>query len=389
METDWSKQGVADIILDNLIADKKAVPMVVVMPNGRAGKNLTPQAGLDKQFVAFAAFEDDLLQDLIPFVEKSFSVATDRDSRAIAGLSIGGMQSIGFGLIPEFKGQRVAVAEKGAKDANRVRLIPAEREITIKDLLTHTSGLSSGGDGALVNKTERNPEDTLADVVPRLGTAALDFQPGTKFRYSPVDGFDTLLRIVEITSGNTAEEFLQENLFKPLGMKDTSFNVPNEKKNRLVSIHSRQKDGFRAEMHMFGDGPWKYYSGAGGLFSTAHDYMQLEVMLLNKGTLNGKRILNPETVELMAQNHVGKLFAEWFPLLTAGNGFGLGVRVVEDKTRGDGREVGAFGWGGAYGTESWADPELGVAAVMFIQMQSNQPNVTSEFQKALRKAIVE
>jgi CubicO group peptidase (beta-lactamase class C family) len=224
--------------------------------------------------------------------------------------------------------------------------------------------------------------------VPRLGTAALDFQPGTKFRYSPVDGFDTLLRIVEIASGKTAEEFLRDNLFKPLDMKDTSFNVPEEKKDRLVSIYSRQKDGFRVEKHMFGDGPWKYYSGAGGLFSTAHDYMQLEVMLLNKGSLNGKRILRPETVELMAQNHVGKLFAEWFPLLTGGHGFGLGVRVVEDKAKGGGRGVGAFGWGGAYGTESWADPELDVAVVVFIQMQSNQPNLTSEFQQALRKAIV-
>lgn len=140
---------------------------------------------------------------------------------------------------------------------------------------------------------------------------------------------------------------------------------------------------------MFGDGPWKYHSGAGGLFSTAHDYMQLEVMLLNNGSLNGKQILKPETVELMAKNHVGKLFGEWFPLFTAGHGFGLGVRVVEDQAKGGGRGVGAFGWGGAYGTESWADPELDVAAVMFIQMQSGQANLTAEFQRAIREAIVE
>jgi CubicO group peptidase (beta-lactamase class C family) len=297
-------------------------------------------------------------------------------------------------FIPEFKGQKVAVAEKGAKDTKGVKLVPAERDITVKDLLTHTSGLMSSGDGpnpgpgSLVNKIERRPDDTLADYVPRLGAAALDFQPGAKFRYSAVAGFDTLLRIVEITSGKSAEEFLQENLFKPLDMKDTSFNVPEEKKDRLVSIHSSRKDGFRVERHMLGDGPRKYYSGAGGLFSTAHDYMQLEVILLNKGALNGKRILKPETVELMAKNHVGKLFAEWFPPLTAGHGFGLGVRVVEDKANGGGRGVGAFGWGGAYGTESWADPELGVAAIMFIQMQSGPPNVRSEFQQALRKAIV-
>ncbi|MFO0883451.1 MAG: hypothetical protein U0894_04575 [Pirellulales bacterium] len=98
--------------------------------------------------------------------------------------------------------------------------------------------------------------------------------------------------------------------------------------------------------------------------------------------------MKSETVELMAKNHVGKLFAEWFPLLTGGQGFGLGVRVVEDKAKGGGRGVGAFGWGGAYGTESWADPELGVAAVMFIQMQTGQPNLTTEFQQAIRNAIV-
>ncbi|MFO0883450.1 MAG: serine hydrolase domain-containing protein [Pirellulales bacterium] len=193
-------------------------------------------------------------------------------------------------FIPEFKEQKVAVAEKGAKDAKGVKLVSSERDITIKDLLTHTSGLSSSGDGSLVNKIERRPDDTLADYVPRLGAAALDFQPGAKFRYSPLDGFDTLLRIVEITSGQPVPSSSYENLFKPLDMKDTSFNVPHENKDRLVSIHSSQKDEFRVERHMFGDGPWKYYSGAGGLFSTVHDYMQFEVMLLNKGTLNGKRI---------------------------------------------------------------------------------------------------
>ncbi|MGA2254198.1 MAG: serine hydrolase domain-containing protein [Thermoguttaceae bacterium] len=297
-------------------------------------------------------------------------------------------------FIPEFKGQKVAVAEKWATDASKVKLVPADREITIKDLLTHTSGLSSLGDltgrnsGSLVNKIDRKPVDTLADYIPRLGEAALDFQPGTKWRYSPLDGFDTLLRIVEITSRKSAEEFLNENLFKPLDMNDTFFNVPEEKKVRLASIHSSKNGKFQIEKHFFGEGRWKYHSGAGGLFSTVHDCMQFEVMLLNKGTLDGKRMLKAETVGLMAKNHVGKLFAEWIPFITAGQGFGLGVSVVEDKYKGDGRGVGAFGWGGAYGTESWVDPELGVAAVMFIQMQPAPGNVKSEFQQSLRKAIV-
>lgn len=97
-ETGWSKLGAAEVIMDNLIAEGKAVPMVVVMPNGRAGKGVTPQSGLDKQFAAFAAFEDDLLKDLIPFVEKTYAVRTDRDGRALTGLSIGALQSLKFGL---------------------------------------------------------------------------------------------------------------------------------------------------------------------------------------------------------------------------------------------------------------------------------------------------
>src|SRR5215210_7023794 len=108
-----------------------------------------------------------------------------------------------------------------------------------------------------------------------------------------------LLRIVEITSGQSAEEFLGENLFKPLDMKDTFFNVPEDKKARLVSIHSSQKGKFQVEKHLFGEGPWKYHSGAGGLFSTAHDFMQFEAMLLKGGTLNGRKLLKADTVALM------------------------------------------------------------------------------------------
>ncbi len=298
-------------------------------------------------------------------------------------------------FIPTFKNMKVAVAPPGAKDASQVKLVPAERDITIKDLLTHTSGLSSAGDlanpnspGSLVNKIERKPDDTLADYIPRLGAAALDFQPGAKWRYSPVDGFDVLLRIVEITSGQAAEQFMRERIFEPLDMRDTHFNLPPEKKPRVVNLYGRKDGNWQVEKPLFGEGPSKYISGAGGLFSTVHDFMQYEVMLLNRGTLNGRRLLKPETVALMSRNHVGRLFAEWIPAITAGHGFGLGVRVVEDRDKGAGRGVGAFGWGGAYGTESWADPELDVAAALFIQVNPAPANVRLDFQQAIRQAIV-
>jgi CubicO group peptidase (beta-lactamase class C family) len=294
-------------------------------------------------------------------------------------------------FIPTFRDQKVVIAPAGAKDASAVKLVPANREITIKDLLTHTSGLSSSGEGiapgagSLVNKIERKPDDTLADYIPRLGAAALDFQPGTKWRYSAVDGFDTLLRIVEITSGQPGDVFLRERLFEPLDMRDTYFNVPPEKQGRVVPLYERKDGKWQPKAHILDDGSHKYLYGAGGLYSTAHDFMQWELMLLNAGALNGKRVLKPETVALMTRNHVGTLFAEWIPFITAGNGFGLGVRVLEDASKGKGRSVGAFGWGGAYGTETWADPQLDLAAALFIQQPV--PTVLPDFQQAVRAAI--
>jgi CubicO group peptidase (beta-lactamase class C family) len=297
-------------------------------------------------------------------------------------------------FIPEFRDTKVAVAKPGARDATGVELVPADRDVTIKDLLTHTSGLMSAGDftapapGSLVNKVELRPDRTLAEVIPRLGAAALDFQPGTNWRYSPLYGFDVLLRIVEVASGQPADRFLRERLFEPLEMRDTYFNVPAEKKARVVNVYGRRASEWKVEKSPFGDGPSKYLSGAGGLSSTVHDFMQFEAMLLNRGSLNGRRLLRPETVALMAKNLVGTLFAEWIPRVTAGLGFGLGVRVVQDAARGGGRGVGAFGWGGAYGTESWADPGLGIAAALFIQVTPGPANVLSDFQQALRRAIV-
>jgi CubicO group peptidase (beta-lactamase class C family) len=308
-------------------------------------------------------------------------------------------------FIPTFKDTKVAVAEPGARDASQVKLVPADRDVTIKDLLTHTSGLASTGDlivlrppGSVVNTLEVKPDETLADVIPRLGSTALDFQPGTKWRYSPLVGFDTLLRIVEVASGKSADEFLRERLFEPLDMRDTSFNVPAAKKARLVNIYARRFGRWEVGKHLFGDGPYKYLSGSGGLFSNVRDFMRFEAMLLNKGSLNGHRVLRPETVALMATNHVGELFDKWLPLLSRGEGFGLGVAIVQDAARGGGRGVGAFGWGGAYGTESWVDPELDVAAAVFLQLDvaaavflqlgSGPGNLRTDFQQALRKAIV-
>jgi CubicO group peptidase (beta-lactamase class C family) len=307
-------------------------------------------------------------------------------------------------FVPAFAGQKVieppAGWEAAIKDPARraevvaaAKLVPAQRDITIKDLLTHTSGLVSAGNGlspgpgTLVNRLDVQPGEALAGYIPRVGGAALDFQPGSKWRYSALHGFDTLLYVVEVVSGQPADVFLRERLFEPLGMRDSHFAVPPAKRERVLTLYERQGKFWRPKRGMFGYEPTPYVSGAGGLMSTVRDYMMFEEMLRNRGALNGRRILKPETVALMAQNHVGSMFAEWIPVYSGGMGFGLGVGVTLDPgpTK-SGRSVGSFGWGGAYGTESWVDPALDLTACFFVQQPVGPAHV--DFQHAIRKAVV-
>jgi CubicO group peptidase (beta-lactamase class C family) len=300
-------------------------------------------------------------------------------------------------FIPEFRDTKVAVLPEGAEAAmrdpaqraalaSRVTLVPASREITVKDLMAHTSGLSSGGAGQLVNRIRRNPGDTLADYIPRLGAAALDFQPMTRWRYSASDGIDVLLRIIEIASKTPADVYLRERVYEPLNMRETAFNVPAKDYARILTLYGRQDGNWRPQRAAFGYAPIKYFSGAGGLMSTAHDAIQFEQMLLNGGELNGKRLLKPETVALMSTNHVGNLYVGTSGQ-TKGTGFGLTVRVLQDPVAANsGRLPGAFGWGGAYGTCSWTDPKDQMTAALFIQQPVGQ--VLIDYEHAIRKAVV-
>jgi CubicO group peptidase (beta-lactamase class C family) len=300
-------------------------------------------------------------------------------------------------FIPEFTNTKVAVLPDGleaqmrdparrAQLASQVKLVPATRDITIKDLMTHTSGLSSGGTGQLVNRIRRGPDDTLADYIPKLGAAALDFQPGTRWRYSASDGIDVLLRIVEICSKTPADVFLRERIHQPLDMRDTYFNVPADKYGRILTLYSKQDGNWRPQRAAFGYGPIKYFSGAGGSMSTVHDYLQFEEMLLNKGELNGKRLLKPESVAMMSTNHTGDLYRGTSGS-SGGTGFGLTVRVLKDPAAANsGRLPGAFGWAGAYGTCSWTDPADDMTAAIFIQQPI--PTVLPDYEHAIRKAVV-
>jgi CubicO group peptidase (beta-lactamase class C family) len=260
--------------------------------------------------------------------------------------------------------------------------VPAEREVTVRDLLTHTSGVVSGQISNFVNRdVAAGPTETLGDYVPRLGKVPLEFQPGTRWAYSAAAGFDVLSRIVEVASGMPIDEFLERRLFGPLGMHDTTY-IPPHRDPRLVTLYSRTAEGLRPQADPgFMNGV--YFSGGGGLFSTASDYAQFALMLANEGELGGVRILSPRLVELM-----GSVFApDTLPGRPRGESFGLSVRVVNDPVaRNTFLSNGSFGWSGAYGTHFWVDPEKHLVAIAMTQTSNRE--FLSDFENMVMQAVV-
>jgi CubicO group peptidase (beta-lactamase class C family) len=291
-------------------------------------------------------------------------------------------------FIPEFKETKVAVTKPGSEE---IELVAANRAITIRDLLTHTSGLGSSGAGskeaAKVNK-ERKQTDTLADAIPRLATVPLDFQPGTKWAYSGGAGFDVLARIAEVASGQTFARFLRQRLFEPLGMKDTFFVVPDDRKPRLATIYRSGAKGLEKSSTPSFLAGTTYFSGAGGLTSSTEDFARFAQMLVNGGEFNGKRILSPRTVKLLGSNHVGKLFGGQLGRPREGLGFGFGVEVVQDAvTAGWQRSNGSYGWDGAFGTIFEVDPREHMIVVLMMQRYSQE--IYRDLENAVRQAIID
>jgi CubicO group peptidase (beta-lactamase class C family) len=280
--------------------------------------------------------------------------------------------------LPEFKDMKVAVLPKDGKGPPK--LVPAERPITIRDLLTHRSGITYGfmdggpvGDAYRKNGVEDGLGDsavTLADNVARLAKAPLANQPGKEFRYGL--SVDVLGRVVEVVSGQPFDTFLSERIFKPLKMNDTGFVVSDTKWARLVQVLTGgqpMKDHFERERlvatpQAFHPGK-KYLSGGAGLVGTASDYARFCQMMLNGGELDGARILSRKTVEFMTASHTRDLPHE---LGDDGGDFGLGFAVTMDvgATQKPG-SVGAFGWAGAYGTVFFIDPKEKLVAVLMTQ----------------------
>jgi CubicO group peptidase (beta-lactamase class C family) len=290
-------------------------------------------------------------------------------------------------FIPEFKGLKVAVEKEGQSD---VQLVPADREITVRDLLTHTSGLGSGGLGMRGLTRESlwpKPDETLATMMPRLAKLSLDFQPGTRWRYSGLAGIDILGRLVEVASGQSFDEYLRQRVFQPLSMNDTYFAHPDDRQDSAATIYQSGPKGLeknRLQLRF----PKSYFSGAGGLASTAADYFRFGQMLLNGGRLGEARILSPRSVELLSTNQVGDMFVGQLGR-PKGMGFGFTVEVVENSSEaGTYRSDGSFGWDGAFGTHFWIDPKEELVAVLMIQTSVGRM-IHRDFETAVMQAIVQ
>jgi CubicO group peptidase (beta-lactamase class C family) len=302
-------------------------------------------------------------------------------------------------FIPAFKGQQVL--EQGSD-----KPVPARRAVTIRDLLSHRSGISYGflnggpvGAGYRKNGIADGLSTTtmtLAEGIDKLAAEPLMAQPGAAFNYSLSS--DVLGRVVEVASGQPFDVFLRERIFAPLKMVDTDFVVPESKWARLATAYSPDGAGGIRPMRdpeSFGNAVFSpiayyksktYFSGGAGLVSTASDYAQFAQMLLNGGSLNGVQLLSPKSIELMTLNHTADLPAGG--LLPAGTGFGLGFRVVTDvaATAALG-SAGRYGWLGIYGTEFWIDPKERLVAIVLVQRYPGS-QVAAAFQPLVYQALV-
>lgn len=257
--------------------------------------------------------------------------------------------------LPAFGVQDIAQVDA---DGNLHVLSQGKSEITIFHLLTHSSGLGSCELGEW--QSAHRPRESLtylSAAVDYYSTLPLAFAPGTATAYSPIFAFDVLARIAEVVSGMPFDRFLEEELFRPLGMKDTTFAPSPEQWQRMIPLHNYQngKAGISAQPagYVFGDIPVTCFAGGAGLASTLDDYCVFAEMLLNQGTYSGNRILSAGRVREMATRQVPELGDIW----------GLGVRVAGTDAACAPLRPGSFGWSGAYGTHFWVDPANAITAV--------------------------
>jgi putative heme-binding domain-containing protein len=318
--------------------------------------------------------------------------------------------------LPEFKAPMVLTAGNREADGKAPATIPAHREITIRDLLRHTSGLSYRFlDRPALGKLYANASvsdglcetpGTVADNVQRLARLPLLHQPGTAWEYGL--STDVLGRVVEVVSGETLDAFFRERIFRPLKMEDTSFVVPEAKRGRLASLYApgpdmaiRRVGSGRIEVEALVysttystlDGN-SYFSGGAGLCSTIGDYARFLQMLLYRGELDGRRLLKPATVDLMTRNHIGDLQIA-FPNHGDGFGFGFGVLTARGKDEvfrraryDDVATIGTYSWGGIFDTYFWVDPTREMAGILMTQLYpSDHLRLREEFKRLTYEAL--
>ncbi len=297
--------------------------------------------------------------------------------------------------IPEMKDLQVYA---GMNDDGTMITEPGDHPMTIRELMSHTGGLTYGifaqseVDSAYVQAGLLSPLDTNAEFVAKLGQIPLKHQPGSRWEYSvsvDVQGY-----LAEVLSGQTFGEFLEERIFDPLQMVDTDFHVPEEKLNRFAQMYVYGPEGQLIPSEMFEGADFTvdpvFESGGGGLLSTASDYMRFSQMLLNGGELDGVRILSPLTVELMRRDQTPQGMSG--PMSGEGNGtvFGLDFAIIVDPVEAESYSAGEYYWGGAAGTWFWIDPLEDVVFVGMIQ-QAGQglPDVRGTSRRLFYQAIID
>jgi CubicO group peptidase (beta-lactamase class C family) len=300
-------------------------------------------------------------------------------------------------FIPTFARTTVAV-----KNGDQVSMEPARRAITIKDLLTHTAGISYGTDAtvsALYEAKGLGPaagygwytadkDEPVCTTMERLGTLPFVAQPGDAYVY----GYNTdiLGCVVEKASGMPLDQFIARRITQPLGMKDTYFFLPADQRARLATVYAsgpdskivRAPEGARGQGH-YVDGPRKSFAGGAGLVSTARDYARFLEMIRNGGAVDGVRILSPRSVALMTTNQSGTLHSR------DGLGFGLGFETNDRYGAMGLASVGTFGWGGAYGSIYRVDPEAHLTIVFMIQLIPNRTDISTKFQNLVFQALLD
>jgi CubicO group peptidase (beta-lactamase class C family) len=283
-------------------------------------------------------------------------------------------------FIPELGGLAVS-ADVGTSPAGR----GVTFDVTIRDLLTHTAGFMTRA-GVDQPRITIGPNESLADVLPRLRGVSLDFEPGTRWAYSGQFGFDALVRAVEVAAGVPFDQFAAQRIFGPLSMKDTFF-FPPEGHPRIATLYASVDGGLETRGEQgFVNGA--YFSGGGGLFSTAEDYLKFALMLDNGGELDGARFLGRKTMELMHS----AFMPDSLPGRTAGEGYGLGVRVVTDRAaRNTLLSNGSFGWSGAFNTHFFIDPEEHVIGIFMTQSAflPTRQQLRDDFETAVMQALVD